>query len=94
MVESRPRLVSYIYVSTRLRVRKASLFTFPVYRGLLRMHIAEIALFLMQNGYGTGFAEHVRQDAGPEAARSDAPRAPRRRRTRPFSALRRGSCGN
>ncbi len=70
MAETRPKLVSYIYVSTRLRVRKASLFPLPVYRRLLRMSIAEIALFLMQHGYGTGLAEHVRLKAGPEQLES------------------------
>lgn len=70
MAETRPRLVSYIYVSTRLRVRKASLFPLPVYRRLLRMSISEIALFLMQHGYGTGIAEHVRLHAGPEQLES------------------------
>ncbi|HOT94597.1 MAG TPA: V-type ATPase subunit [Methanoregulaceae archaeon] len=66
MKQTRPRIISYIYVSTRLRVRKASLFPFPVYQRLLRMSISGIALFLMQHGYGTGLAENVRVQAGPE----------------------------
>ena len=89
MAETRPKLVSYIYVSTRLRVRKASLFPLPVYRRLLRMSIAEIALFLMQHGYGTGLAEHVRLKAGPEQLESSTSA----RLTRPFFASRPGSCG-
>ena len=76
MAETRPRLVSYIYVSTRLRVRQASLFPLPVYGRLLLMSISEIALFLMQHGYGSGLGPATRSARSINVATACRPPGP------------------
>ncbi len=55
---------SYIYVCTRLRVRKAGLLPEEVYMRMLGMDIHEITRFLGEHGYGTEIHDFVHRYHG------------------------------
>lgn len=64
MVEFPLTSSSYIYVCTRLRVRKTSLLSGEVYMRMLGMNIPEITRFLGEHGYGTEIHDLVQQYHG------------------------------